>query len=449
MAPRLLTGILFRPLRLLLVSLVLTFISTRILTHLNKQNPNSHFFDPDEETYASRVSSARKALGKEYIQSIKAPHGRATPTSQPDLGVVFVSVKRKKEQYLDAALGSFLREVTPAERDKMFISVNIGDFNPTNHPFYDSVWLHSLVDQVGVRMPIGKLHFPSLDAKEAARSAQVKITPIPVVDPQKSPLKTSTWHRKATLDYAFALDTCREIGAPYCLIIEDDTVFVSHWYSQVMGHLQRADHIASPDQWGYIRLFWAEKYFGWESEEVPNLILWCVVSMLVTAALLFGLCKFSPRSVWDKKKDRDYQQLSGRLRSELARVRLPLGSILILVAVVLGHAILFILSGRNHVYHVPKGLSRMPERGCCTQAIIYPLDIIRPLASHLLDRSGEKPYDIMINRWMESHQREKLAINPPVLQHIGEGSSRQMAEEYWRRTPLWSFAFEEMQNSQG
>lgn len=129
----------------------------------------------------------------------------------------------------------------------------------------------------------------------------------------------------------------------------------------------------------------------------------------------------------------------------MSRVRLPLGSILILVLLVLTHAILFILAGRNHVYKVPRGLSVMPSRGCCTQAIVYPLDLVEPLASHLIDNSGRRPYDIMINRWMEAQEREKLAVHPPVLQHIGEGSSREMSENYWRRTPLWSFAFEKMQ----
>jgi len=414
----------------------------------NNQNPNSHFFDPDENTYTPRHSSICKERGKDYIAStnsllLQGDTIRTDISQKPELGVVFVTVKRKNEQYLEAALGSFMRDLKREQREKMKVVVNIGDFNPTDHPFYNTAWLHGLVDQVGVRMSTGKLdlHLPTTST---ARMAQIQVTPVPITDIGKNPLKTSTWHRKATLDYAFALNTCHQIGAPYCIIAEDDIVFATDWYSQVESMLAKADRVASPNQWGYIRLFWAEKYFGWESDEVPTLVFGCITATVLTAILLFGFCRLPARHVLDREKDRDYHQLSGRLRSEVSRVRLPLISILILVVVVLVHAILFILAGRNHVYKVPNGLSSMPSRGCCTQAIVYPSDIVQPLATHLIDHSGEKPYDIMINRWMEAHQREKLAVNPPILQHVGEGSSRQMAEDYWRRTPLWSFAFEKV-----
>jgi hypothetical protein len=418
--------------------------------HWNNQNPNSHFFEATEETYAPTYSGPRKEESRRYIASQNAAllkgdsiRNDAFSGSTPRLAVVFASVKRKTEQYLDMALGSFLLELTEEQRDNMFISVNIGDPNPLDHPFYETPWLHGLVDQVGIRTAVKQrnLGMPESIASKA-RLAQVKVTHIPVIDNTKAKLRTSPWHRKATLDYTFALTTCHEIAAPHCLIVEDDVVFAENWYNQVEPLLRKAERAALPDKWGYIRLFWAEKYFGWENDEVPTLVVGCISLMAVVAIILFTLCRVPSRHhLRDREKDRDFQPL----RSEATRTRLPLASILIVDVVVLAHAILFILAGRNHVYKVPTGISAMPSRGCCTQAIIYPHQVTQPLALHLIAHSGERPYDIITNRWMESQALEKLAIHPPVLQHIGEGSSRLMSENYWRKQPLWSFAFEKMQ----
>lgn len=450
MLPRLLNGILFRPMRLALVSAVISFISFRTVKHWNKQNPNSHFFEVTEETFAPTYSGPRKERAQSFISGQNSAllnglsiRNNAFSGSSPRLGVVFVSVRRKTDQYLDMALGSFLLELSEEQRNKMFISVNIGDPNPLEHPFYEAPWLHGLVDQIGVRTAVKQLNLGLSDtAASKARLAQIKVTHIPPVEADKAPLRTTPWHRKATLDYAFALTTCHEIGAPHCLIVEDDVVFAENWYNQVESLLRKAERAAFPYKWGYIRLFFAERYFGWEDREVPRLVFGCIAIMAIVALLLFMYCRVPPRhQLRDKEKDRDYQQL----RSEATRKRLPLISILIVDVLVLAHAIVFILAGRNHVYKVPTGISPMPSRGCCTQGIIYPHEVTQPLALHLIAHSGERPYDIMTNRWMESQSRQKLAINPPVLQHIGEGSSRLMSENYWRKQPLWSFAFEKMQ----
>lgn len=453
MLARLQAGLLFKPLRLAIVSVVLFYISVHYAVKWNRQNPNSHFFDPTEETYAPVYSGPRTQLARNFIAEQNealvqgvSPRNDAIVSSLPHLAVVFASVKRKTEQYLDAALGSFLLELTEEQRDNMFIAVSIGDPNPLEHPFFEKPWLHGLVDQVGVRTA-GKV--PNLGLTDTARSkaklAQIKVTHVPSVDLQKRPLKTTAWHRKATLDYTFALTTCQEIKARHCLIVEDDVVFAENWYNRVEKLLPKADLTASPNKWGYVRLFWAEKYFGWESEDVRGIVLFCIALLVIVSTLLYTFCRAPLRQFRDKEKDRDYQHLSGTLRYEGKRSRLPLTSILIIDAFLLAQTILFILSGRNHVYQVPKGISKMPDRGCCTQAIIYPLELVEGLAQHLITHSGERPYDIMTNRWMESQHREKLAIHPPVLQHIGEGSSRLMSEQYYRRTPLWSFAFEKMQ----
>jgi hypothetical protein len=437
--------------RLVLVSFVIFFISLRTVMHWNKQNPNSHFFEATEQTYEPTYSGPRREQARRFIASQnsallngKSIKNDAFAGTLPRLAVVFVTVKRKTEQYLEMALGSFLMELTEERRDGMFIAVNIGDPNPLEHPFYEAPWLHGLVDQIGIRTAVKQLNLGLSDTVASkAKLAQVKVTHITPVDTTKSPLKITAWHRKATLDYTFALTTCHEIGAPHCLIVEDDVVFAEKWYNQVEPLLRKADRAAYPDKWGYIRLFWAERYFGWESDEVfSKLVLGCISLMAIVTLVLLSCCRVPPRhQLRDKEKDRDYQLL----RVEATRKRLPLSSILVVDVLVLAHAILFILAGRNHVYKVPKGISPMPSRGCCTQAIIYPHEVVQPLALHLVDHSGERPYDIMTNRWMESQSRQKLAINPPVLQHIGEGSSRSMSENYWRKQPLWSFAFEKMQ----
>lgn len=144
-------------------------------------------------------------------------------------------------------------------------------------------------------------------------------------------------------------------------------------------------------------------------------------------------------------EDRDYSYKDHGNGSPDApeRILLPIGTVFLMGLLTLYVGILAVLSGRNYIHSVPKGVSEMPTRGCCTQAIVYPLHVVTDLMDQVRFWHLERPYDININRHLASEGLHKMALNPPIVQHIGAGSSRQLVDHtYERSTPLWSFAFE-------
>lgn len=467
--PRWLLSILFRPVRLLVVSVVLAFASMQLAMHTQRHNPNSHFFDPDVKTFASPYTDARKAQARAWTELMDSnlqqkdtsvPLYKSAPQGVPDLSVVFVSVRRPNEQYLDVSVGSFLMELPAEQRKRMHLAISFGEEESAQQPFFSSAWVHGLVDEVAVRKrPSGPYLPPSLAERKTQPTAQLTVLPRPLVSLANKDLQTSEWHRRGTVDYSLALELCSRQKAPYCLIVEDDTVFATRWYDRFAPSLRTAEEWTQKRRkpWAYMRLFYAEKYFGWENEEVQKLVIFCagIVGTVALALLLFGrmparyaaLAGVRSRvdllhSHRDDVLDSDERKPGG---GRIARIRLPLGSQLIIVLLTLYYCILFILIGRNYVYRVPHGVSEMNERGCCTQAIVYPADVVQPLIDHLRDRLGVRPYDILINRWVALNDRVKLAVHPPLVQHIGVGSTQAMIDEtYSRSTPLWSFAFEKL-----
>lgn len=452
--PRFLLMLLYRPVRLFPVIFCLAVVFSWATIQLNRSNPNSHFFEPDESTFDSKFTDLRKAHGRKYVDEAasKGSHIRPTPpSSTPELGVVFVSVMRREEQYLDASLGSFLMELTPTQREKMYIIASIGDNEPANNAVLERGFLDGLVDEIATRKDYNGTSHP-----------RTKFTKhiMPELRTDRMPMKTKAWHQRASIDYSLALQKCIDIGATHCLVVEDDTVFASQWYAQFQEALLQAQKsYAGPHPWAYLRLFYAEKYFGWENHEVPLLIRWIAGSVAASVVLLFLFARFPAHDVVQvQEKPHDYlgadrsipwDDVDDKLRKSTSNrktIGIPLGTIFLLGVLVLHVCIFAILSGRNHFYSVPKGVSNMPSRGCCTQAMVYPLDVLAPLIEHIRHWHLQSPYDININRWVEGQERIKLALHPPLVQHIGTGSSRQMVEyAYDRSTPLWSFAFEKWQ----
>lgn len=473
--PRWLLTIFFRPVRLFLACFVLAVFSFRMMMHIERHNPNSHFFNPTEETFAANYTESRKKQARSWIdfQDVAIQNGRAkVPLYKPvstggELAVVFLAVQRPNEQYLDASVGSFLAELKPEQREKMHITVSLGEEDATHQPFFSTAWLHTLVDEIVVRQePKTPYLPPSLLAQKEHPTAKITTITMPLTTLANKDINTNSWHQKSTVDYSVALEVCQKHPSSYCLVIEDDVVFATRWYDRFDFALRSADARMHTDErrWGYMRLFYAEKYFGWETEEVQTLVFSCATVLACVALLLMVFGRLPARYAMlagirsrgdllhshrddvafeERKPSRLRGQKSGLARERVARVRLPLASQLLILVMTVFFCVLFILSGRNHVYKVPNGVSIMNERGCCTQAIVYAPDVIKPIMDHLRQFVGVRPYDILINRWLVWNNRNKLAIHPPLVQHIGVASTRSMVDEtYLRSTPLWSFAFE-------
>lgn len=439
-----------------------------------QQNPNSHFFDPSIETFQNPISEARTVEARNWIdqmdlklqegnvpvQRFKSSTGIA---SGPELAVIFLTVGRQKDHYLDASIGSFLMDIPNLQRPKIHVSVSSGELDPINQPFFSSAWLHGLVDQIVVRQQPKTPYLPAtMAARKDQPHASLTVMAKPLVRLSNKEPRTKVWQRAGTSDYSIALEICEKINARNCLISEDDVVFKKGWYKIFEQSLRIAEertHAKGTQQWAYLRLFYTEKYFGWENEEVQKLVLCC--SLIVgTVAILILLCGRVParyaaiagvRSKMDLLRaqeglDHDERKIG---RGGMARARLPFASQLLILLMTLYYCVMIILLGRNLVYKIPQGVSLMNSRGCCTQAILYPNEVVRPLKDHLRQNIELMPYHNLINRWLDEHDKDRLAISPPLVQHIGAGSPQSMLHEtYLRSTPIWSFAFEKQQQQQ-
>ncbi|KAF3392491.1 hypothetical protein F1880_008792, partial [Penicillium rolfsii] len=99
-------------------------------------------------------------------------------------------------------------------------------------------------------------------------------------------LEAKTFAReKGLLDYTYLLRACESIDTAYTVMLEDDVIALDGWYNWTKIALSVAEQKTieeSADKWLYLRLFYAEQFLGWNSEEWPAYLL----SSLLTALLV-------------------------------------------------------------------------------------------------------------------------------------------------------------------
>lgn len=100
--------------------------------------------------------------------------------------------------------------------------------------------------------------------------------------------------------------------------------------------------------------------------------------------------------------------------------------------------LLIFMIGKNSL--IPfSGLHRMDQKGCCTQALIYPRHHVSDLAHTLLEREAGQT-DLEVDKWADELGLARYALSPQVVQHVGLVSTRGMPKKYTRQT--WAYYFE-------
>lgn len=309
--------------------------------------------------------------------------------------------------------------------------------------------------------------------------------------------KTSPWHQKESLDYTTTLSSCLDSQIKYCLILEDDVVLKRGWFGILKGYIHQAERLDEERKrnsslkhsihsfflrgkgqetnasnfkpWVFIRLFYAEKYGGWEDYEVPKIVQQVVfywlaffLSLTILRSYLFGRSSNLSRNQGSKESKTSGRSTSSS--SSLAILRLSTLQLLFFSFIILPYLGLFILSGRNnHPSHsIPYGLSTMNERGCCTQSLLFKTDYVPGIIDYLEREENyiRRPKDLLTIEYAlggnggrfengkESDQEKEsrfrggkiLAIRPMLTQHIGHSSSRNKG--FKRKSRVWGFGFE-------
>jgi hypothetical protein len=365
--------------------------------HAYYRDPTSKFFDPTR-AYERMYSSDRIKEAEAFIESANLLPAGPEPSQQtPVMCIGVATVARRREQYVHQTIGSLLDGLTTTERSSIYLNVLVGHTDPSKHPAWGEKWAESLPNKV--------LEYKKTDI------AQIKLW------------EESGWYRNKTIfDYTYLLDDCYATGAPYIAMIEDDTLAVKGWYPsalQALRDIEKNMERRAGVKWVFLRLFYAEDLFGWNSQSWPIYLFW---SFVIWAILTGSMIIMRSRSRW--------------IQTYLSGTAVPAISGLCIPALIA----LFFAAGRNSIWPLTPGIHEMNEFGCCSQGYIYPRAIVMPLLQRT-DLETDWLVDMMVEKIADENGWIRWARAPALLQHIGTTSSKGYGFDDTARH-LWNFGYE-------
>jgi hypothetical protein len=114
------------------------------------RDPHSAFFD-ERNVYDWRYSLVREHQANHFLSLYDAPSGgndAVLSKDKPLICAALATVKRDKDDYFGATIGSMLSDLDPRERHALYLSVLFANTNPTQHPRWGQRWLSRLADSV-------------------------------------------------------------------------------------------------------------------------------------------------------------------------------------------------------------------------------------------------------------------------------------------------------------
>ncbi|KAJ5125361.1 hypothetical protein N7526_007538 [Penicillium atrosanguineum] len=379
------------------------------------RDPGSFFFKP-EAGYRPRYSLKRVEEALQHVSDHSISTSPLQPIGSPakaarhaEICIGVISVKRPFQQNLDTTLGSILDTLSKDQRSTISLHILFAQTNPADHPDYTQPWLSNLADNVFTYEHLGA---PMSSIMRLERNRDVR--------------------RKSLFDYRLALKSCYEkTEAPWIMILEDDILAQRDWYEHTTKSLQKIVEWRQQGlirDWLYLRLFYAEKFLGWNSEEWLKYLTCSILALIVVAgSLLLGRKRYRPVR-------------------ELTTFPFPIIICFVFLPLLIG---LYFMSGRVTMRPLKPGIHVMNRYGCCTQAMIKHRRWWSIFASW-----GEKKIsmavDTALEKFADENGLDRLAIVPSQMQHVGAASYKEDPKEDWSepyrvRGPngVWSMSFEE------
>lgn len=238
--------------------------------------------------------------------------------------------------------------------------------------------------------------------------------------------EANNYRSKAVFDYTYLLRHCLETGAEWIAMLEDDTLAVAGWYSRLIDALEQTFQQrlwTGKSDWLYLRMFYTEKFLGWNNEEWAKYLTVSVAITSGIASLLYLMRLMMPTLV------------SRAVIIAICFFATPL------------FIVLFFLAGRLSVQPLRPGVSEMANYGCCGQGLVFSHD----MAPRIINRLAQKRMgfvDSLVDEFADENGLAKLVVIPSLLQHVGAKTSKEddngnMAES--RDTvaeTIWNFGFE-------
>jgi hypothetical protein len=335
----------------------------------------------------------------------------------PDICLAVATVKRPGEQYIRHTVASLLEGLTEQERASLHFVFFIAHVNQTVHAIHGEPWTTSLPDTF-------------LQYQDGVNDEEMK--EIEVWEEKHDYIK------KGLFDYSYLLRACANTRAPYIAMLEGDVLAARGWYPLARRAVHAVDDITAAStaitkpgetdpprpSWLYLRLFYTEAYFGWNSE------FWFTY-LLISAglALILGVSLIALRATLLRSSPNTVELLSNQTILVLVFVFLPLC------------IILWFAAGRATVLPLPTGPQRMENYGCCSQGFIFSREQV-PLVLDKIENPSRPYMDMLMEAVAEEEHLQRWAVVPSLLQHVGGKSSKgdEVADRNAKR--IWNFGFE-------
>ena len=223
-------------------------------------------------------------------------------------------------------------------------------------------------------------------------------------------------------DYAYCIDIALTYNPKYIVIIEDDTLTLSHFFevlyyilsTMVENRLVGEEYKRNSREWAYLKLFYPNRWKGYAFEIMPVTELVSLGSIGGSVFVLLGY------------------QCNKRERSLFSNITYFLvGSFYI--------TLLVFMIGRQYVMEwrrMSKFTYRVvPAPDCCSPAILYTANKAKQLSAYLKGKtcSSSYPIDFVMDEFAKFNNLDKYLVEPNLLQHIGMFSSIKAKSTYPQR----------------
>ncbi|KAI2602386.1 hypothetical protein GGR54DRAFT_504910 [Hypoxylon sp. NC1633] len=403
------------------------------------RDPLSIFFS-EEHGFDRFYSATRQAEADDFLDSaIANPDSTqrelGNAGADPELCAVFITVGRDMEgrHYVDTAVGSFLANMSRAERETTHLKLFFADVPDPNaqHKSYAKLKEADIADDVfsyGSTLPADEKDRKIRELMEFAKDKRNK----------------HALERKTVYDYAYALDRCvQTTEAPYIALLEGDILLADGWAARTLMNLRtigemmkdpkRHDPVqgqvepGAPNSWLYLRLFNQERSFGWSGGTGFRSNNIHVISVAVGIPLLLVLL------LARRQLPRHYaRHLDGWTLVVVCGLAVPL------------FIWLFYASGKASLIGAPPGV-REEFFGCCNQALVYNRRHAGALSEFMMaasERESPGRSDMLPKEFAWDHGLARVSAYPMLAQHAGRVSGIDTSADEAKR--VWSMAFEDL-----
>ncbi|KAI1171464.1 hypothetical protein F4777DRAFT_53110 [Nemania sp. FL0916] len=405
------------------------------------RDPLSIFFS-ETHGFDQFYSATRQAEAGAFLDALEAnPHttssglGKAGP--RPELCAVFLTIGRNMagRQYVETAVGSFLANMSRAERAAIHLKLFFADVPTpeTQHKSYARLAAADIADDI--------MTYPS-SLSDRDRKIQMSL----LEKWSKDRTDKAMIERKTVYDYAYALRQCVQTSdAPYIALFEDDILLADGWAARTLRDLHTVEEMmkdprrqtpaagriapGTPNSWLYLRMFNQERSSGWgggygfRSNNAHVISL--AVSIPLFAFLLLARRYFVSRSL--------ARQLDGWVLLIICGVAVPL------------FVWLFFASGKASLLGSSPGVYE-EWFGCCSQALVFNREHAQALSDFLM-KATTKPGragrgDMLPKDFAWEHGLARISAYPMLAQHLGRISATGTTSVEAGR--IWSTAFEDL-----